>query len=322
MNFKKKRIVKLFLTILLSLSICFVNAQVKKVRANGIMIAYESFGKATDPKIILINGTSAQMTDWPVEFCRKLANQGYQVIRFDNRDVGLSTKLDSLGAPNWADIAPFVKTCKPAPTPYTLLDMAKDVIGLMDALKIKKANIVGASMGGAIAQMVTIHYPDRVRTLTTISASSGDPNLPGPDPNALKAMSTPAPATTNKDSLANYLVKVYQALGSTDNEPTLRKKALEQVTRSWYPEGGARQVAAILIGDNCDRRGDLAKIKVPTMIIHGDSDPLVRLEAAKEINTAIPHSELHIIKGMGHDFSLQFVDPIANLIAKNAGKVK
>src|ERR1700744_1214169 len=122
MNFKKKRIVKLFLTILLSLSICFVNAQVKKVMANGIMIAYESFGKATDPKIILINGTSAQMTDWPLEFCKKLANQGYQVIRFDNRDVGLSTKLDSLGAPNWAAIAPFVKTCKPAPTPYTLLE--------------------------------------------------------------------------------------------------------------------------------------------------------------------------------------------------------
>jgi len=286
------------------------------------MIAYESFGKTTAPKIILINGTSAQMTDWPLAFCKKLANKGYQVIRFDNRDVGLSTKLDSLGAPDWAAIAPFVKTCKSAPLPYTLLDMAKDIIGLMDALKIKKANIVGASMGGAIAQLVTIHFPERVTTLTTISASSGDPNLPGPDPKALKAMSTPPPASKNPDSLANYLANVYLALGSTDDAASRHKKALQQVIRSWYPEGGARQVAAILIGDNCDRRNDLAKIKVPVMVIHGDSDPLVNLAAAKEIANAIPNSKLHIIKGMGHDFSLSFIDTITDLIAENAGKGK
>ena len=194
MNLKNNFTGKLILTIFLVLFLFRANAQTGNVEANGIMIAYESFGKSTDPKIILINGTSAQMTDWPLAFCKNLAKQGYEVIRFDNRDVGLSTKLDALGAPNWAAIAPFVKTCKPAPLPYTLLDMAKDVIGLMNALKIPKANIVGASMGGAIAQLVAIHYPNRVLTLTTISASSGDPNLPGPTPQALKAMSTPAPA--------------------------------------------------------------------------------------------------------------------------------
>jgi pimeloyl-ACP methyl ester carboxylesterase len=109
-------------------------------------------------------------------------------------------------------------------------------------------------------------------------------------------------------------------LGSTDDELTLKRKALEQVSRSWYPEGGIRQVAAILVGDNCDRRNDLAKIKVPT--IHGDADPLVRLEAAKEITASVPHSELHIIKSMGHDFSLKFIDPITELVAKNAGRSK
>jgi pimeloyl-ACP methyl ester carboxylesterase len=233
MKLKLFNTAKLFLVIFLLLSLLEVNAQSKKVKANGIMIAYESFGKATNPKIILINGTSAQMTDWPLAFCEKSADKGYQVIRFDNRDIGLSTHLDSLGAPNWAAIAPLVKTCKPAPLPYTLLDMANDVIGLMDALKIKKANIVGASMGGAIAQLVAIHFPERTLTLTTISASTGDPNLPPASPKVVQAMSTPAPATTNKDTLANYLAKVYLAPGSTDNEATLHKKALEQVTRSY-----------------------------------------------------------------------------------------
>ena len=323
MHLKNTFTANLIPTIFLAFSIFQANAQTEtnNVSANGITIAYESFGKSTDPKIILINGTSAQMTDWPLAFCKNLAKQGYEVIRFDNRDVGLSTKLDALGTPNWAAIAPFVKTCKPAPLPYTLLDMARDVIGLMDGLKIRKANIVGASMGGAIAQFVAIHYPERVLTLTTISASSGDPNLPGPTPQALKAMSTPAPVTTNQDSLANYLVNVYKALGSTDDEITLRKKALEQVSRSWYPEGGTRQVAAILIADNCDRRNDLAKIRVPVMIIHGDMDPLVSPQAAKEINAAIPYSELHIIRGMGHDFSTCFVNILVGLVTKNAEKV-
>jgi pimeloyl-ACP methyl ester carboxylesterase len=319
MDFKRDFTVKLFLTILFSLSVLLGNAQSNKVKANGITLAYQSFGKATSPHIILINGTGAQMTDWPLSFCEKLARKGYQVIRFDNRDVGLSTKLDSLGAPNWAAIAPFVKTCKPAPLRYTLMDMAKDVIGLMDALKIKKANIVGASMGGAIAQLVAIHYPARTLTLTTLSASCGDPTLPAADPNAIKAMSTPPPVTKNTDSLANYLTRVYKALGSTDDELELRKKALIQVKRSWYPEGNTRQVAAILIGDNCDRRSDLAKIKIPTMVIHGDSDPLVRVQAAQEITAAIPNSKLHIIKGMGHDFSFEFVDTLVTLVAQNAG---
>jgi pimeloyl-ACP methyl ester carboxylesterase len=313
LSFKKS-----YLMMALTSVILHAEGQTKKIRANGITIAYETFGKPSQPKIILINGTSAQMTDWPVSFCKKLAYKGYQVIRFDNRDVGLSEKLDSLGAPNWAAIAPFVKTCKPAPLPYTLLDMAKDVVGLLDALHIKKANIVGASMGGAIAQLVAINYPARILSLTTISASSGDPDLPAPSAAALKAMSTPAPASKNPDSLANYLSNVYKALGSTDDEATRLKKALEQVRRSWYPQGGARQVAAILIGDNCDRRPDLAGLKMPVMIIHGDADPLVSPDAARELKTAIPLAELHIIKGMGHDLSLRFIDTLADLIGKNA----
>lgn len=173
-------------------------AQEGKVTANGITISYESFGKETDEAMILIQGTGAPMTDWPVEFCRKLADKGLRVIRFDNRDIGLSTHLDSLDQPDWAAIGPLVGTCKPAPLPYTLEDMAADVVGLMDALKIDKAHIAGASMGGAIAQLVAIHYPKNTLTLTSISETSGNPELPWGDEKALKAMATPPPQTTKK----------------------------------------------------------------------------------------------------------------------------
>ncbi len=210
-------------------------AQVGKVTANGITIAYESFGKETDEVIILIQGTGAPMTDWPVEFCRKLTIKGFRVIRFDNRDIGLSTHLDSLGQPDWAAIGPLVGTCEPAPLPYTLEDMAADVVGLMDALKIDKAHIAGASMGGAIAQLVAIYYPMRTLTLTSISATSGNPELPWGDEKAIKAMGTPPPATKNRDSIADHLVFIYKALGSTDDDKTLKEQPLGHVNRSWYP---------------------------------------------------------------------------------------
>ena len=314
---------KIFIFLSLAVFILSANAQTKFAKLkNGLTLAYQSFGNTADPPVILINGTGAPMTDWSVVFCEKISSHGFHVIRFDNRDVGESSKLDSVGNPDWAAIAPFVKTCKAAPLPYTILDMANDVIELMDTLDINQAHIAGASMGGAIAQLIAIHYPDRILSLTLMSSSTGDPNLPSPSPEALKAMSTPAPKTKNRDSLANYLVNTYRALGSTDDEQTLKKKALEVVDRSWYPAGSARQVAAILIADNCDRRPELATIKVPTMIIHGDSDPLVSPQAAKELAETIPGAELTMVKGMGHDLSTEFIDTIANALIKNADKVK
>ncbi|WPU91559.1 alpha/beta hydrolase [Mucilaginibacter sabulilitoris] len=313
---------KVCIIISLNFFVLLVHAQIKFVKCdNGITIAYESFGRFNDPTVILINGTSAPMTDWPLAFCKKIAANGYNVIRFDNRDAGASSKLDALGQPDWAAIAPFVKTCKAAPLPYTLMDMARDVISLMKALNITKAHIAGASMGGAIAQLIAIHYPDKLLSLTCMSASSGNPNLPPPNAGALKAMTTP-PQTTNRDTLANYLVHTYQALGSTDDLETLKKKAFDVADHSWYPAGAARQVAAVLVADNCDRRDDLAKIKVPAMIIHGDSDPLVSLQAGKEVAAAIPGAELTIVPGMGHDLSTKFIEVIVNALVKNADKVK
>jgi len=295
-------------------------AQPGTVQANGITIAYESFGDMDDEAIIMIQGTGATMLHYPAEMCEKLSRKGFRVIRFDNRDIGLSSKLDSLGQPDWAAIFPFYKTCKPAPLPYTLLDMSEDVIGLMDALNIEKAHIVGASMGGAIAQLIAIHFPDRVLSLTSMSASSGNPDRPEGDEKALQAMSAPPPVTTDPDILAIYLVGTYKALGATDNDSVLKARALGHIARWWQPDAVNRQVAAVFIGDYCDRREELARISIPTMVIHGDTDPMIPLEAGKEVAATIPGAELFVISGMGHDISLEFVDKIVEYIAKIAAK--
>jgi pimeloyl-ACP methyl ester carboxylesterase len=313
---------KIMLLTVLTFCLFRLNAQKGTVRLNnGLTIAYESIGKPNDPVMILINGTGATMTDWPMTFCQAIADHGLRVIRFDNRDVGLSSKLDSLGEPEWAAIAPYIKTCKPAPIPYGLMDMTDDVIGLMDALKIQKAHIAGASMGGAIAQLLAIHYPARTLTLTSLSASSGNPALPDPDPRAIKAMSTPAPVGASKDSMASYLVGIYRALGSTDDEKTLQKRAYDHLRLPMDQAGINRQVAAILIADHCDRRQALANIKIPVLVIHGDADPLVPLQAGKEVAGAIPGSELFIVKGMGHDLSGQFIPPIVDAMVKQVNKI-
>ena len=311
---------KTILSTFLSFAVLCVSGQADKIAANGINIAYESFGKPDDQAIILIQGAGEPLTSWSTELCQRLTDSGYRVIRFDNRDTGLSTHLDSLGAPDWAKLAPFVKTCEPAPLPYSLMDMARDVIGLMDGLNIEKAHIVGASMGGAIAQLIAINYPTRVLTLTTIAASSGDPNLPEATPLARQTMSTPPPDTTDRETQVRYLVNAYRALGSIDDDASLSARALSHIDRAWYPEGAARQIAAIMIGDNCDRRNDLEKIQVPTIVIHGDIDPLVSPEAANQVASAIKGSGLYIINGMGHDLSNRFIVPIVDLIVRNAKK--
>lgn len=292
-----------------------------KVKTKDVTIAYESFGQNDDPTIILIQGTGATLVYWPIEFCQKLAGQGYRVVQFDNRDIGLSTKLAGLGKPDWAAILPYVKTCEPAPLPYALKDMAEDVIGLMDGLHIDHAHIVGVSMGGAIAQLVAIYFSERTLTLTSISASSGNPELPPGDEKALQAMGTPTPQTADPEILSNHLVKIYRALGSTDNDETLKERALAHINRSWYPEGTERQVAAVFIGDNCDRRKDLAKIVVPTLVIHGDADPLVKLGSGQEVADTIPNAEMVVVKGLGHDLSMEFVDILVDSILHHVEKI-
>jgi pimeloyl-ACP methyl ester carboxylesterase len=198
--------------------------------------------------------------------------------------------------------------------------MAGDVVGLMDGLHIDKAHLVGASMGGAIAQLIAINYPARVLSMTTIAASSGDPNLPDATSLVQQTISAPPPEASDKEALIRHIVNTYRILGSVDDDAILRARAISRIDRSWDPKGTERQMAAITIADNCDRRKDLEKIQVPTVVIHGDVDPLVSPEAANQIASAIKGSGLYIINGMGHDISRVFTIPIADLIIRNAKK--
>ena len=290
------------------------------VNSNGLKIAYESFGSSQSETILLIHGTGAQLTAWPRTLCEQMAKAGYQVIRFDNRDVGLSTFLDSLGSPNWGVILPQIGHCHSENLPYNLLDMAKDAIGLLDALNIEKAHIVGASMGGAIAQLIAINFPEKTLSLSSIMASTGNPKLPPGNPKVLQAMGAPPPETTDMEERANYMYSIYKALESPaypTADSTLRKMAGNEVERSWNPEGVARQAAAILIADNCDRRLFLRKLQMPVTIIHGEADPLVNIAAAKELAATIPHARLITFPGMGHNLPDVLISEICNGILYN-----
>lgn len=298
---------------LIWLNTAFSQSQKEIVSANGIEIAYESFGPLDGEAVVLIQGTGSQLTLWPKEFVEELAGRGYRVIRFDNRDVGLSTKLDSLGAPDWASIIPKIGTCDTTVLPYTLQDMANDVIGLMDTLDIEKANIAGASMGGAIAQVVATSYPERTLSLILMMTSSGNPELPSGDPEVLKIMSTPPPDTYDINTLTEHVFGIYKALsspGHPTDDTKLREMAKRDIKRSWYPEGTARHVAAIAM--DCDRRESLKKLNIPAVVIHGEADPVVHIEAGRELARIIPHAKLVTIPGMAHDTPTPLIPKFSN----------
>lgn len=281
------------------------------VSANEIEIAYESFGPLDGEAVVLIQGTGSQLTLWPKPFVEELAGHGYRVIRFDNRDVGLSTKLDSLGAPDWASIIPKAGTCDTTVVPYSLQDMAGDVIDLMDALDIEKANIAGVSMGGAIAQIVATSYPERTLSLIPMMTSSGNPDLPQGDPEVLQIMATPPPDTDDIDILTEHLFSIYKAMSSpgypTDDDE-LRKMAKMNIERSWYPGGTARHVAAIIM--DCDRREELKTLNIPVVVIHGEADPVVNIKAGRELAETIPNAKFVTIPGMAHDLPAPLIPKI------------
>ncbi len=320
---------KIILTSLLLLAGLFLsghsNAQPGQVKANGIKIAYESFGSKDDETIILIPGTNAQLTMYSPEFCNKLVSHGYRVIRFDNRDIGLSTKFDEAGVPDWAAISKALQQKTKPPLPYTLDDMADDAVGLLDALGIKKAHIVGASMGGMIAQRVAYNHPEHTLSLVSIMAGGGAATFPlvaKPDEIAK------IPQTGVLNDTAAYIqreLKSMQILAGPIYTPDLAKLESyikENVKRSYYPQGLLRQGAASLAGFYAGRQKKLNTIKVPTVVIHGDQDPLVAMDAGKDVAANIPGATFKILRGMGHDFPLQLIDTIVDLIVQNAAKAK
>ncbi len=289
-----------------------------EVAANGINIVYDEFGDPKDPAILLIMGLGTQMIAWPVPFCQALADRGFRVVRFDNRDIGLSTKFEN--APPVNVPAAFARALigRPVTAPYKLDDMAADAVGLMDALGIDRAHVVGASMGGMIAQIVAAKYPERTRSLISIMSSSGNPKLPAAKAKATAALLAPRPDGKDRERVVKHGMKVYRTIGSPGfptSDTELRAKIELAADRSYYPAGVGRQMIAILASGS--RVDLLPTVKAPTLVLHGADDPLVPVEAGMDTAKLIPGAELKIIPGMGHDLAPGLVPILSEAIAEH-----
>src|SRR5580765_3277312 len=289
-------------------------------RANGIELAYDTFGDAAAQPLLLIMGLGTQMIAWDEVFCERLAARGYRVIRFDNRDIGLSTKFNDAGVPDigkMLGLAMAGQDTSAVKVPYTLADMAQDAVGLLDALGIANAHVVGASMGGAIAQEIALRHPKRVRTLVSIMATSGAPGLPPPKPDALALLMAPAP-TDRAGYLERYLrmMKILRAGEFPDEEALDPARGARAYDRGLNPAGYARQLAAIIASGSRQQR--LAGLRTPTLVIHGDADPLVPIECGVDVARSVPDARMLTIEGMGHALPASAWPPIIDAIAEHA----
>jgi pimeloyl-ACP methyl ester carboxylesterase len=288
-----------------------------RAHANGIEIEYESFGDPGAPVVLLIMGLGAQMILWDEAFCAALVGRGFRVVRFDNRDVGLSTKLDAKGKPSVLAAMEAVRAGKPVDAPYLLADMADDATALLDALGIERAHVVGASMGGMIAQTVAIRHPARILSLTSIMSTTGDPDLPEPTPEAMLALLTPSPR--ERDAYIEHAVAAVRVLGSPGfpfDEEAVRMRSARSYDRSFHPAGFARQMVAVWASGS--RTEALSSVRIPALIIHGDADPLIPLAAGRATAAAIAGAELLVIEGMGHDLPRPVWGRIVDAITRHA----
>ena len=294
-----------------------------QINANGLNFEYESFGRDSDPAILLIMGFSGQLTMWPLALCEGLAAKGFRVIRFDNRDVGKSAHLLDKGTPNVGELMAALMSGQPANVPYHLSDMADDAVGVLSALGIKQAHIVGASMGGMIAQLVAANHPGATRSLTSIMSTTGRRDLPQAKPEAMAALMTP-PTSTNREDRIQRSINTFRVIGSpgypaTDAE--IRAFAEREVDRvPFEPTGIARQMAAIIAAPP---RNDLLKsVRAPTLVIHGADDPLVPVDGGKDTAASIPGAHLEIVPGMAHDFTDALLPVYLRLIGDFVSKVE
>ncbi|MGB3844951.1 alpha/beta fold hydrolase [Sphingopyxis sp. YF1] len=290
----------------------------EKTTANGITITYEDKGPRDAPAILLVMGLGGQLTLWPDEFVDALNVRGFRTVRYDNRDVGLSTRFDAAGVPNlkWM----FVKSLigLPVRPAYTLADMAADGVALLDHLGIDRAHVVGVSMGGMISQHIAARYPGRVLSLTSVMSTTGNRRLPRADSEAMRVL-TSRPMSGDPEDMIAYSVRAARVIGSPAypaEEERLQRRVRGDFERGWYPQGVARQMAAI-VADG-DRRPMLKAIEAPTLVIHGEADPLVPLAGGKDTAASIAGARLKTIPGMGHDLPLQLVDTLADAIADHA----
>jgi pimeloyl-ACP methyl ester carboxylesterase len=285
--------------------------------ANGIRICYETFGDPAAPPLVLIMGLAAQMIVWDDEFCRRLAAEGFWVIRFDNRDIGHSTRFDDARTPRFPEMLLRSVTKVRAGVPYTLRDMAADTLGLMDALGITAAHVVGASMGGAIAQELAIDAPQRLRSMTSIMGPTGNPKTSRPQPKAMAVLGKRV--ALDREGYVRDYVQTWAVLAGDQlpfDPQRLARQGGASYDRGINPAGVARQMTAIIASGN--RLARLRGVRVPTLIIHGTSDPLVPPSAGREAAATIPGARLVLIEGMGHYFPPELWPRIIGEIANHA----
>ena len=295
-----------------------------QIKANGIEIEYDCFGNTDAEAVLLISGLGTQMIRWSETFCQILAEQGYRVIRFDNRDAGLSTYFHSGSMPDLAAIADTVSRGETPNVPYTLFDMAKDAAGLLDALMIKRAHVVGRSMGGMIAQLLASEHAERVLSLVSMMSSTGNRDLPQASPAVMAAMTSPAPNPLKDEQgyLAHCVAfsQVIAGPGYPLDESAQRDQALAELKRAYNPSGFWRHIAAVAATG--DLRSRLTNISAPTLVLHGSDDPLVSPEAGKDTAANINEAELLIVEGMGHDFPPSLFGFVARVIADNSHRAR
>lgn len=291
-----------------------------KVHANGITMEYDTFGCVDSESMLLIAGMGVQMTGWAVPFCELLAGRGFRVIRFDNRDSGLSSCLDDEAVPDFASIAAQMAQGEPPAVPYTLYHMAQDAVSLLDALAIECAHIVGMSMGGMIAQLVASEHPNRALSMVSIMSSSGNPNLPHASPEVIAMLTrrVPHPAEDEAGFVAHQLAlaRLIGSPGYPIDEDAQRLHALADARRAYHPQGIARQ--RIALATTGDFRSRLKNITAPTLVIHGAHDPLVLPAGGADTAANIQGAEFLIFDGMGHELPPALFHAIAAEIARNA----
>jgi pimeloyl-ACP methyl ester carboxylesterase len=295
---------------------------VARARANGIDIEYETLGNESDPAILLIMGLGGQLIHWPDAFCTGLVERGFRVVRFDNRDSGLSTRFDAAGKPDLNRIVLQVMMGQKATVPYLLDDMAADAIGLLDALGIARAHMLGVSMGGSVAQIVAGRFPQRTRSLVSMSSTTGRPELMGGDREVVKAI-LDRPTSSDRESIVRYLVRVRIAIGSPgyrEEEAAVRALVERAYDRSYNPDGTERQYVAVIASGH--RVELLQNLVVPTLVLHGEDDPLLPQEHGRDTAWITPGAEIATWKGWGHDIPRALIPALVDRIAEFCAKAR
>ena len=290
-----------------------MSVEMKTIKANGITINYEDRGPADGKPLLLVNGYTSTMMSWPLALMDGLKARGFRVIRYDNRDVGKTEKLK--GIPNMGDVVKALKAGTKADIPYQLSDMAADGMGLLDALGIKRAHIMGISMGGMIVQSMAINHPEKIISATSIMSSTGNPDLPKASDEAMVALQE-RPASTDRETVLRHNMKgrrVYQSPAYPMSDEALYQKCATEYDHMYYPEGATRQYAAIIAdGSRVDR---LKNVRLPFLVIHGRADPLVPVEGGIDTAKHVAGAKLELIDGMGHDLPVELCPRYVELIA-------